>query len=33
MFLVGLILGAMTGGCLAIVLHCIVIVGKESEKE
>ena len=33
MFLTGFITGAMVGGTVAIILHCLVIVGKESEKQ
>ncbi len=32
MFFIGFLIGAMVGGILAIVLHCLVIVGKESDK-
>lgn len=31
MFLIGFIIGAMIGGTLAIGLHCLLIVGKESD--
>lgn len=33
MFLTGFITGAMVGGTVAIILHCLVIVGKESEEQ
>lgn len=33
MFLIGFILGAMVGGTLAIAFHCLVIIGKESDRE
>lgn len=32
MFFMGFLIGAMVGGTLAIVLHCLVIVGKESDR-
>ena len=32
MFLFGFITGAMAGGVLAIVFHCLVIIGKEGDK-
>ena len=31
MFLLGLIIGCMVGGTIAIVLHCCLIVGKNAE--
>lgn len=33
MFLTGFITGTMVGGTVAIFLHCLVIVGKEKEKQ
>lgn len=33
MFWIGFITGAMVGGTVAILLHCLVIVGKESDKQ
>lgn len=33
MFIIGVIVGAMVGGTIAIVAHCMVIVGKESESK
>lgn len=32
MFWLGMLIGGMIGGTLAIFLHCLVIVGKESDK-
>ena len=32
MFLIGLIVGTMVGGTIAIFFHCLVIVGKENNK-
>ena len=31
MFALGLLIGAMVGGTIAIFFHCLVIVGKESD--
>ena len=31
MFLIGFITGAMIGGTLALIFHCLLIVGKESD--
>lgn len=31
MFWLGMIIGAMIGGTLAIVFHCMLIVGKEAD--
>lgn len=33
MFLTGFIIGVMVGGTVAIFLHCLVIVGKESDRQ
>mgnify|MGYP000151055350 CR=1 len=33
MFSIGFIIGAMVGGTIAIALHCMVIVGKESDSK
>lgn len=33
MFWLGMLVGGMIGGTLAIFLHCLVIVGKESDKD
>ena len=32
MFLIGFIAGTMVGGTLAIVFHCLIIIGKDSDK-
>lgn len=32
MFLIGFITGTMVGGTLAIVFHCLIIIGKDSDK-
>ena len=33
MFLIGFITGAMIGGTLALMFHCLLIVGRESDKK
>lgn len=33
MFLVGFIIGGMIGGTLAIMFHCLLIVGRESDRK
>ena len=33
MFWLGMLIGGIIGGTLAIFLHCLVIVGKESDKD
>ena len=33
MFLIGFITGAILGGTLALMFHCLLIVGKESDKK
>ena len=33
MFSIGFIIGALVGGTIAIALHCMVIVGKESDSK
>ena len=32
MFLIGFIAGTMVGGTHAIVFHCLIIIGKDSDK-
>ena len=33
MFLIGFVTGAMVGGTLAIAFHCLIIIGKESDRK
>ena len=33
MFLIGFITGSMVGGTLALMFHCLLIVGKETTKK
>ena len=33
MFLIGFIIGSMVGGTLALMFHCLLIVGRESDRK